>query len=475
MKLRLAVVLMLLMIGGAIAVDRVSPAKPVHLSTVSLAPDAGVLTCPYLTEPNARAYLQVANVGTTSSSVRVTFGAAKGAPIVVATSVPAGETSSIRIPSTAASRAGAVVEFSGGNVVATHMLFLQKVSGPVVRAGGAAASPCARAGGEDVVVTGASTLGSDAELALFNPGAADADVSVSLIADGRVFQPQRLSRRIIASRTRQDFRLGDFAFSARNLTAIVHANVGRVVAEALVRTASGAELLPGQIPSNELVAVAGQSGTGSSVGVTVIGSDDAGIEARLINAKAEVSVGGFPPSLPPEAGRFLAIPDQGAAGAAGYEFHVDVGSPLVTETTWTTTRGGVQEQASLPGAAPAPHWAAVLGAFQPGTATRAVIVNPRGVTSAVRVTTIGPAGTSAQNLSIPAGRLVDIAIGNGAGTFAVVVDADGPVVLALRSVGFVTGGSGSSAAIVGESFSEPTPEAVAIDPRTGVPAVVPTS
>ncbi|TMK84523.1 MAG: hypothetical protein E6G46_00450 [Actinobacteria bacterium] len=124
---------------------------------------------------------------------------------------------------------------------------------------------------------------------------------------------------------------------------------------------------------------------------------------------------------------------------------------------------------------PAPHWAAVLGAFQPGAATRAAIVNPRGVTSAVRVTTIGPAGTSAQDLSIPAGRLVDIAIGNGAGTFAVVVDADGPVVLALRSVGFVTGASGSSVAIVGESFSEPTPEAVAIDPRTGVPAVVPKS
>ena len=176
---------MLLMIGGAIAVDRVSPAKPVPRSTVSLAPEAGILTCPYLTEPNARSYLQVANIGTTPSSIRVNFGAAKGAPIVVPLSVLAGETGSIRIPSTAASRAGAVVEFSGGNVVATHMLFLQKVSGPVVRAGGAAASPCARAGGEDVVVTGASTLGSDAELALYNPGAADADVSVSLIPDGR--------------------------------------------------------------------------------------------------------------------------------------------------------------------------------------------------------------------------------------------------------------------------------------------------
>src|SRR5207249_5016615 len=166
MKLRLAIVLMLLLAGGMIAVDRVTPAKPLHRSTVSLSPDAGLLTCPYLTEPNARAYLQLANVGPGPSSVRVTIGAAKGPPIVVTTSVPAGGTSSMRIPAGAASRAGAAIEFSGGNVVATHMLFLQKATRPIARAGGAAASPCARAGGDDVVVTGATTLGSDATLAL---------------------------------------------------------------------------------------------------------------------------------------------------------------------------------------------------------------------------------------------------------------------------------------------------------------------
>src|SRR5437868_9370270 len=125
MKLRFAILLMLLLAGSTIAVDRVAPAKPVHRSTVSLAPDAGLLTCPYLTEPNARAYLQMANVGAGPSSVRVTIGAAKGPPIVVTTSVPAGSTSSMRIPAGAASRAGAAVEYSGGNVVATHMLFLQ--------------------------------------------------------------------------------------------------------------------------------------------------------------------------------------------------------------------------------------------------------------------------------------------------------------------------------------------------------------
>jgi len=471
MKVRLGIVLMLLLAGGTIAVDNVSPAKPARPSTVSLAPDAGLLTCPYLTEPNALAYLQLANVGAGPSSVRVTIGAAKGPPIVVTTSVPAGGTSSMRIPAGAASRAGAAVEFSGGNVVATHMLFLSQTTTPVARAGGAAASPCARAGGEDVVVTGATTLGSDATLALFNPGAADADVSVTLIADGRVFQPLRLSRRVIQSRTRQDFRLGDYAFNARTLTAIVHANAGRVVAEALVRSATGVELLPGQIPANEVVAIAGQSGTGSTVGVTVIGSDDAGIDARVLNANTQVSVGGFPPSLPPEVGRYLDVPDQGSSAPAAYDFGVTVGSPIVAETTWTSSKSGTQELTSLPSVEPASRWAAVLGAFQPGAVTRAVIVNPGAVPSTVRVTTIGPSGTTTQDLAIPAGRLVDVAIGKGVGTFAVMVDADGPVAFGLRSVAFNARG-GVSVAIAGEPFTAPSSEAVVIDQRTGIPAIV---
>ena len=471
MKLRLAIILMLLLAGGTIAVDRVAPAKPLRHSTVSLAPDAGLLTCPYLTEPNASAYLQLANVGAGPSSVRVTIGAAKGPPIVVAANVPAGGTKAMRIPASAASRAGAAVEFSGGNVVATHMLFMQTATAPIARAGGAAASPCTRAGGEDVAVTGATTLASDAILALFNPGAADADVSISLIADGRLFQPQRLSRRVIQSRKRQDFRLGDYAFNARTLTAIVHANAGRVVAEALLRSASGVELLPGQVPADEVVAIAGQSGAGSSVGVTVIGNDDAGVDATIMNANTQLSVGGFPPSLQPGVGRYLGVPDQGASGPSAYDFRVGVGSPLVAETTWTTSKSGTQEVASLPGVAPASRWAAVLGAMQPETVTRAVIVNPRGIPSTVRVTTIGPSGAATQTLTIPAGRLADVAIGKGVGTFAVIVDADGPVAFGLRSAGFNARGA-ISVAVAGEPFSAPAAEAVVIDQRTGIPAVI---
>jgi len=472
MKLRLVFLLVLALAGGAIAVDQVSPAKPVARSTVSLAPAAGVLSCPYVTEPNTSAYIELANVGSSTASVRLAIGAAKGPPIAIAVGLPAGSTQALRVPATAASRAAAVIEYSGGAVIATHMLFVRPSSGAVVRAGGAAAAPCARAGSQDVVISGARTVDTDVVLAVFNPGSADADVSVSLIADGHVLQPQRLSRRIVASHSRRDFPLGDFAFNARNVTAVVHANSGRVVAEALIRSAQGVEFLAGETPSNELIAVAGQSGSGANVGVMVIGQDDAGLDVRIISAIQQSSVAGLPASLPPAAGRSLPIPDQGEGAPAAYSFSVTVGSPIVAGTSWVTTHGGTKELATLPGVVPSLRWGAVLGA-RPGVGMRAMIVNPRGVATQVRVTTFGPAGPSQQDVTIPAGRLLDLQIGKGVGTFAVFVDAEAPVVLALRSVAVLPGNVVTSVAVVGESFIAPTPEAVLIDPRAGVPAVLP--
>jgi hypothetical protein len=308
---------------------------------------------------------------------------------------------------------------------------------------------------------------------LFNPGAADADVSVSLIADGRVFQPQRLTRRVIASRTRQDFRLGDYAFNAHTLTAIIHANAGRVIAEALVRSTVGAELLPGQVPANEVVAIAGQTGAGSMVGVTVVGDDNAGIAPSVINASTQASVGGFPSSLPPDAGRSFAVPDQGNGAPAAYDFRVDVGSPIVAGTTWTVTSGGEQEIASLPGIAPAVRWVGVLGAVQPGVPVRAIVVNPQGSATTAHITTIGTGGTNTQTITVPGGRLADLTVGRGPGIFAVVIDSDRPVVLALRSTAFARNGVAASVAVTGESFDAPQPVGVGIEPRAGIPAVVP--
>ena len=471
MKLRLALLLALALAGGAIAVDRVSPATPTLSARLTAAPAAGILSCPYLTDPRATSYIELANVGTSSAVARIGIGARKGAPLSIPVVVPAGGISGVRVPAIASDHASAVIEYSGGPIVASHLLIAPPSTVPVLRPGGAAAAFCGRAGGSDIAVTGAGTLGSEAALALFNPGSADADVTVTLIADGRIIQPLRLAQRIVPAHTRRDFRLGDFAFNVRALTAVVHANVGRVAAEVLQRTAQGVELLAGQAPATEAVAISGQSGGASDVGLAVIGSDDAGVDVRLIGPDQQTSVAGIPPDLPPASTRTLSIPARAGGGPAAYAFDVTVGSPIVASTTWISSSGRAQELASLPAGTPETKWAAVIAAMQSVAVTRAVIVNPGGVPAHVHIRTIGPKGAATQDLTVPAGRVVDIAVGRGSGTFAVVADSDAPVVLAVRSVAL--GASAASIAVLGEPFTAPTPVAVVIDPRAGVPAVLP--
>jgi hypothetical protein len=473
-KARAGIALVFLLVGGAIALDRISPASPAQRATVSLSPDAGILSCPYLTEPTGAALLHFANVGSSPATVRIGIPQVKGGYLTLAKDVPAGSAQTIRVPSRVAARAGAVVEYSGGTVVVSHTLILPAVGGPVSRGAGAAVAPCERAGGSDVVVAQARTFGADAPLALFNPGSADADVSVTLLADGRLLQPQRLARRVVPSHARRDFKLGDFAFNAKNLTAIVHANAGRVVAEILLRTRNGVEFLPGQVPSNELVAIAGQSGVGSSAGVTVIGQDDTGIDVGLISAIAQTSAGAFPPSLPPAGGRHVTIPDQGKQAGAAYIFHVNVGSPLVAGTTWLASRAGGTDEAGLPAATPALRWAGVFGALETTATNRAIIVNPGGVPVHVRVLLLASHTSQNRDLVIPAGRLIELPVGLGSGTFAVSVDADAPVVLAMRSVGLVRAGFLTALDLIGTPLPMPADVAVSIDPRAGVPAVLPT-
>lgn len=473
MKLRLALAFAIVLAGGAIATDRVSHATPPKPATLTAAPAAGIVSCPYLTEGHAPAFVSLANIGSSSAQARIGIGARQGAPLSIPVTIQPGSATTVRVPAAAADHAAAVIEYSGGPVVATHTLFVPPVTVPVPRPGGAAAASCGRAGGSDVAVAGASTFGSDADLALFNPGSADADVTVTLFADGRVIQPLRLAQRIVAAHTRLDFRLGDFAFSVRALTAVIHANVGRVVAEVLQRTSQGIELLAGQAPATQAVAISGQSGSGATAMLLAPGPNDAGIDARLLTADQQTSVAGVPPDMTPASGRVLSIPDHLNGGAAAYVFDVTVGSPVIAATTWTSARGALRELASLPAISSATKWGAVVDAFPSSTRTRAIIVNPGGLPAQIHFITIGANG--GRDLTVPAGRLEEIAVARSPGTFAVLVDSDVPVVLAMVSDSLASIGSFSSFAVLGQSFSPPEPEAVVIDPRVGVPAVVSSS
>lgn len=470
MKGRMAFALTLVLIGGAIALDRVSPARPAKAATVSLAPDAGALSCPYLTESGGHAYLGLANVGARAASVRVGILPEKGPPIQLSATLPPASTKMIRVPSGVTARAAAVVEYSGGIVVASHVLTLPGANGPPASKAGSGAAECQRPGGADVVVTQLRTANADTTLTLFNPGSADADVTTTFIADGRVVEPIRLQHRVVPSHARFDMRLGDYAFNARAITAIVHASAGRVVPEALQRSTTGVELIPGQFPTSSAVVIAGRTGGGASVGLGVIGQDDSGFDARLINNQGQVSASGFPTSLPPYTTHTQPVPDQGAGAAAAYAFDVSIGSPIVAGTTWVSSRRGVVDESSLPAAVPSSRWAAVVPAVDQTATTGGMIVNPGSTPVVVQLTLIAPSGTTRRQLTLPAGRMTLFSAGLGSGAFGVLLEADAPVVLAMQSLEFTAKLDFHATALLGDALTVPRPVAVGIDPRVGVPA-----
>jgi hypothetical protein len=475
MRLRIIVLIVLLGFGGAITLDRLSPATAPARASVSFDPEGGVLTCPYLTEPGTYSSVMLANLASRPSSIRISFSRQKGGPVVVPVSLGAMSVKAVPLPAKVKGPSGAVIEYAGGVVVASHTMYLPQTSGPIVRGAGVAVSPCQGTGEGDVVVAHASTLHADSMLALFNPGSADADVSISLLVDGRKIEPVRLARRLVASHSRRDFRLGDFAFNARAVTVVVHANAGRVAAEALMRTGAGAEFLPAQAPSRDLVAVAGRSGAVAVAAPTVIGPDDSGIDVREIDASRQRSAPGFPPSLPPSGTKVVGVADVGRGKESALAMDVSVGSPLVAATRWTVRGpGGHAEIASLPAGSPSQRWGAVIGGVGRFGLERLVLVNAGTTDVHARVSIIGKSVTS-KSVTITAGRLGVLTIGKGTGPIGLIVEADGPITAACLSTAVAGTGATTATAMPASPLTPIRDVGVAVDQRAGVPAILPTS
>jgi hypothetical protein len=382
----------------------------------------------------------------------------------------------VGIPKKVTGPSGAVIEYSGGTIVASHVMRLQQTSGPIPRAAGMALAPCQGTGEGDIVVTDATTLNADATLALFNPGSADADVTISLLADGRKIEPVRLLRRLVGSHSRRDFKLGDFAFNARAVTAIVHANAGRVAAEVLLRTGAGAELLPAQPPALNVVAVAGRSGQGAETVTTVVGTDDAGFDVREILSSNQQSARGFPPSQPPSGTKIVPVADAGQGKPAAFSMFVSVGSPIVAATRWVVRGpGGHSEIASLPAMSAATGWGSVIGGLGSFGVERVILVNNHTTPVAARVSTITDKRVTRRTVTLQPGRLVLFAIGKGTGPIGLLVQANGPIVTAVIGSA-VAGTSGTTAAAMPATpISLAREVGVAIDPRAGLPAVISSS
>jgi hypothetical protein len=271
------------------------------------------------------------------------------------------------------------------------------------------------------------------------------------------------------------FRLGDFAFDAGELTAVITADSGgRVVGEGLVTTARGTALVAAVEPTTRVLAASAASGTGSSIGLTTVGEQDSGLAIRVVGATGQGTAAGLPVALAPMTTVRATIPSRNRGGPAAIATTVDVGSPLVAGTSWLDERAGRADIAATESGAPATRWAGVFGSPEPegrGSLVRAVLVNPGDAPATIRVRRLG--GEGAEDLVVDPGRLVRLPVGRGSGTFAIEVESDQPVFLMLHAV--ASRAAGSSGTVFGFGLTAtpstvPPDVAVRLEPRLGVPA-----
>ena len=472
---RIAPVVLALLLAAASALDTWMPPDTPSVPTVDHDLTSGMLSCPLAVDGSARAFLHVANLGDVASQVRVSLIPSRGGTVELTRTIRPAQASRLRLHGRVDGRASVVIEHAGGELTASHSLWyrsrpsagLRRVAPPR----GAAAAGCVPAGPAQLALAHLRTDGARARVVLLNPGTADADVTLSLIVGQRTVHPERLERRVVPARRSIAVDIEDFAFNEPEVTAIVRANAGRVVAEASVVAGSGVTLVGASVPSDEIIAMSGASGRGADAGIAATGSDDTGVEASLIGPAEQGHLGRVPTDLRPGSGASIRTPLRAGGGPAVYQIRATVGGPLVAGTSWRVTRAGGTERAADGHTATALRWIAAVGSIEEAGRVRALIVNPGNEPAAIRIRRLG--GDGAEDLTLEAGRVTGVPLGRGAVDLGVAVEADVPI--AVQIEGSAQGGRGGRLTVYGFGFAAfpvvpPRTAGVAVDPRTGVPA-----
>jgi uncharacterized protein DUF5719 len=423
----------------------------------------GSWACPLASFGSGGDYVYVANAGSRSSSARVVLVPDKGRPAVLPLSLPPGVIRAVAVQRRTKLPVGAIVEYTGGDVVAFHAL---APGGPLF-GNGTMASACGRAGATRVALSGARTLGTDTLLGLLNPGSSDAVVSIRLLTDDGVLQPERLSRRVVPARRRLIVRLADFAFDKRDFTAIVDMISGRVVAEGVV-TGGSPIMSPASSPAARVVVPVGASGDGT-LSMTVTGEDDIVLSSRRLGLRAQGSARGVPSTLSGLDPRAVTIPDAGGRAPVAYKLEARAGSGLVAAARWVVRRGETAELADATAAPPGRRWAGVLPAFSGTAAVRVLVANPGRFAARIRLRVLTIAGARSMSpISVAGNRMASVVLGRRSGVYGFEANSSAPVVMALTSVG------GSSFVQAFAATAVPLRPvggaAVTFDPRLGVPA-----
>ena len=351
--------------------------------------------------------------------------------------VPAGGTVAVDPGAGAngAGTSGTVVVLAGGGVVAE-----QVVSGP----GGWAMAPCASSTSSVwYLAGGATTGGNDLAVTLFNPTASPAVVGLSFDTPGGLVVPQPYQGLVVPPRGLMVEHVGDYVQDQPDVTTIVDASSGQVVADALQQRSStagtGLSLLLGAPAAATQWSLAATTDVpGGTVVVHVANPGVAPVTATIDAGLAEAAVTPVTLTVPPQGDAvFRPTSTPRFPPSTPYSLTITGSGPLVVTRTVGAPKGAPAWGDLRATAWPATRWVVPApgapGAPAVGGAGRdELAIADTGTRPAlVRVTSL--AGVVVATVRVPAGSLAVLKGRQVTGLSWLVVDTDVPVVVSADS------------------------------------------
>lgn len=465
--------LALIVAVAMIVADRVSPpersaGRPVAGTRPVDA--GGLLACPFFHAGNGRAWLHLANAGSTSSKITVTTVRGGSSPLKFKTlTLKPGSVQTIPVEqSILSSQASAFVEFAGGEVFASRTAVF--ASGE--HRGGVAA-PCLRAGDRTLVAPSGATLNAETSLVLLNPSSSDAVADVSFLFEGDELAPEALKSIVVKARDRRVVRVGDFVFDQKTVASVLRVRTGVVAADAIVTSVRGVTLTPAVPPRERLAGVAAADAGDVIADVVAFGEANAVTDASVMTPQGQTAFTALAEDLEPST-PVSVMPLRERVPAAGVTISLRDGSPIAGALRWIvklpTGKGDVA--AGMLGV-PARRLVAVTGepAFAQGT--RVLLANPSEADATITLRLLTPSGMAPPEtipeVTLAPGTTVSVPIGTIKGAFGIVIESSESIVGTLSST-IVGRSEVSSFSVTFQPVVRDPLVAVETDPRLGVPA-----
>jgi hypothetical protein len=467
-------VLVLLVVGGCIAVAAVFGLTGGDTSPAGSTGSAVAAAIPTVAEPDAVSTTWYCAEGTgapggrADETILIANQGGDDARAVV-TVMPGGRTdpesrrvdvrrgAQVRVPVSSVVQAGeapdesgmivgpaVVVEVFGGRSVVEH-----EIDGD----GDTAVGPCARqAGREWYFAAGTTVRGAEQNAALFNPFPDDAIVDLTFATDAGFIAPADLQAVVVPRRTRVTVPIANFVRRQAQVGVHVQVRTGRIVAEqSLVFTAEnetrrGLTLslgAPSPEPAWALPGVA--PGDGASHAVLVANFGTSATEVEITPRFEDRST--TRPQPVPVGGRSVTLVDLAAFAGSGTPFGIDVrvtrpSAVVVEELAWWAPPAAATGSATvLATPVPAPEWTFAVGRPTPEAQAEISVSNSGHSRTTVILEAYAPEGGDAPRnvaeLTVPAGeqRRFDLGEAGVAPDQVVLVRASAPVVAVRRILG----------------------------------------